>query len=52
MDTKVTKYPSSPKEDSPGNKGDPLMDTRPSPERETNIMTQDPGWDSNEAPRG
>ena len=41
MDTKVTEYPSSPREDSPVNGGDPSVDTRSPPERETHIMTQD-----------
>ena len=40
-DTEVTEYPSYPKEDSPGNEGDFLVDTKPPPQRETNIMTQD-----------
>ena len=40
MEEVVNEYPSSPKKDSPGNDGDPLMDIRPPPERETNTMTQ------------
>ena len=40
MDIEVTKYPSSPKEESFGNEGDPSIDTKPPPEREMNIMSQ------------
>ena len=34
MEIEVIKYPSPPKEDSPGNEGDPLVDTRAPPERD------------------
>ena len=40
MEEVVTEYPSSPREVSPRNDGDPPVGTRPPPERETNIMTQ------------
>ncbi|GFS37021.1 hypothetical protein Acr_00g0049280 [Actinidia rufa] len=40
MTTEVTQYPSSPREDSFDNEGSPSIDTRPPPERETNIMPQ------------
>ncbi|GFS41434.1 hypothetical protein Acr_00g0074290 [Actinidia rufa] len=41
MDIEVVEYPSSPREDSPVNEEDPLLDTRPPLERRTNVMTQD-----------
>ena len=40
MTTEVTQYPSSHREDSFDNEGSPSIDTRPTPERDTNIMTQ------------
>ena len=40
MTIEVTQYPSSPREDSFVSEGSPLIDTRPSSKRETNIMTQ------------
>ncbi|GFS32437.1 hypothetical protein Acr_00g0022790 [Actinidia rufa] len=40
MTTKVTQYPSSLRVDSSDNEGSPSVDTRPPPEKETNIMTQ------------
>ncbi|GFZ01026.1 hypothetical protein Acr_14g0006610 [Actinidia rufa] len=49
MDTAVTQYPTSPRDDSSRNEGSPSIDTRPPPERETNIMTQgklDRLWES------
>ncbi|GFY91662.1 hypothetical protein Acr_08g0000580 [Actinidia rufa] len=40
MTTEVTQYPSSSREDSSDSEESPSIDTRPPPERETNIMTQ------------
>ncbi|GFZ21560.1 hypothetical protein Acr_29g0007220 [Actinidia rufa] len=40
MTIEVTQYPSSPREDPSDNEGSPLVDTRPSPKRETNTTTQ------------